>query len=94
VLPLPPPVVLPMDPGWQATRITKIYRPQKTDSKMISWVSVVIKKEEKPANTEENTKEKPKNTNANAKLKRENTDVNKKEKPTVVNYHNHQLFLL
>ena len=48
--------------------------------------------EEKPANTEENTKEKPANTNANAKLKRENiTDVNIKEKHVVVNYHNYQL---
>ena len=52
--------------------------------------------EEKPANTEENTKEntkeKPANTNANAKLKRENiTDVSIKEKHVVVNYHNSQL---
>ena len=52
--------------------------------------------EEKPANTEENTKEntkeKPANTNANTKLKRENiTDVNIKEKHVVVNYHNSQL---
>jgi hypothetical protein len=50
------------------------------------------KEEEKPANTEENTKEKPANTNANAKLKRENiTDVSIKEKHVVVNYHNYQL---
>ena len=48
--------------------------------------------EEKPANTEENTKEKPANTNANTKLKRENiTDVNIKEKHAVVNDHNYQL---
>ena len=48
--------------------------------------------EEKPANTDANTKEKPANTNANAKLKDENiTDANIKEKHVVVNYHNHQL---
>ena len=47
--------------------------------------------EEKPANTDANTKEKPANTNANAKLKIENTDVNIKEKHVVVNYHNYQL---